>query len=318
MKFDPARDCVGQIIDKMGEASSRAQGLKHVITSYSKFSTSGDNRLYMKIDNNRVSGIIKVGQRNLFHYDGTGKVKEIKPLCVLDFYVHESMQRVGVGKILFEKMLATERIEPRKLAYDRPSPKLIGFLSKHYGLDRYVPQNNNFVIFSQFFEEASRTGLRSKSTNAGFPPLQDDRDRNLGYKKNSQTEFHKVGRSILETANASLFSNNNNEPVRYNSHMLAKTMVNPKMHENYHETGPHRNLEEIGNVPFGKLGGRTAEYRLEKLPLYNAANAQESKKQHTVTPAPWANHGANVDSFKTSGTYGSHYTQTSFTSWNRR
>ena len=30
---------------------------------------------------------------------------EVSPLCVLDFYVHESKQRCGYGKALFEAML---------------------------------------------------------------------------------------------------------------------------------------------------------------------------------------------------------------------
>jgi alpha-tubulin N-acetyltransferase 1 len=44
-----------------------------------------------------------------------------------------------------------EQKHPAKLAYDRPSEKLIGFLKKHYGLVKYIPQNNNFVVFNQYF-----------------------------------------------------------------------------------------------------------------------------------------------------------------------
>lgn len=61
--------------------------------------SSGDNRLYIKVENKKVCGILKTGKKNLFYYDGLGNVKELKPLCVLDFYVHESLQRVGVGKV---------------------------------------------------------------------------------------------------------------------------------------------------------------------------------------------------------------------------
>lgn len=32
----------------------------------------------------------------------SGVIAEIDPLCVLDFYVHESCQRQGVGKTIFE------------------------------------------------------------------------------------------------------------------------------------------------------------------------------------------------------------------------
>jgi alpha-tubulin N-acetyltransferase 1 len=36
-------------------------------------------------------------------------------------------------------MLQHENISPNKLAYDRPSEKLIKFLGKHYGLYKYIP-----------------------------------------------------------------------------------------------------------------------------------------------------------------------------------
>ena len=49
-------------------------------------------------------------------------------------------------------MLQAEGVKPEKLGYDRPSEKLLGFLAKHYGLKRYVPQNNNYVVYSAYFE----------------------------------------------------------------------------------------------------------------------------------------------------------------------
>jgi alpha-tubulin N-acetyltransferase 1 len=56
----------------------------------------------MKADGQKVFGILKVGSRNLFYHDSRGSVKELKPLCVLDFYVHESVQRLGIGKVSLE------------------------------------------------------------------------------------------------------------------------------------------------------------------------------------------------------------------------
>jgi GNAT acetyltransferase, Mec-17 len=48
-------------------------------------------------------------------------------------------------------MLEHEKINPWNMGYDRPSSKLIGFLKKHYGLVNFVPQNNNFVVFKDYF-----------------------------------------------------------------------------------------------------------------------------------------------------------------------
>jgi|TARA_B110001450_G_C17582357_1_gene465478 alpha-tubulin N-acetyltransferase 1 len=83
--------------------------------------------------------MIKVGKRNLFIRNDTGSIKEIKPICVLDFYVHESVQRGGHGRALFDFMLHNEKASPEKLGYDRPSEKLIGFCAKHFGLKKYTP-----------------------------------------------------------------------------------------------------------------------------------------------------------------------------------
>ena len=52
-----------------------------------------------------IVGILKVGWKRLFVYDRHGQQWEMNPLCVLDFYVHESRQRMGCGRRLFDFML---------------------------------------------------------------------------------------------------------------------------------------------------------------------------------------------------------------------
>lgn len=56
-----------------------------------------------------VIGILKIGNKKLFVYDTKGRVHEMEPMCVLDFYVHESRQRMGCGKLLFEYFLKVNR-----------------------------------------------------------------------------------------------------------------------------------------------------------------------------------------------------------------
>lgn len=97
-------DQLDDIIDKMGTASSKAQGLGTIITTAAKLFGS-DNNLYLKVENDKVIGLLKVGPRQLFIRGASGDIKQITPLCVLDFYVHESAQRGGHGKHLFEYML---------------------------------------------------------------------------------------------------------------------------------------------------------------------------------------------------------------------
>jgi alpha-tubulin N-acetyltransferase 1 len=50
-------------------------------------------------------GLLKVGEKHLYVHDSHGQVHERTPLCLLDFYVHESKQRAGYGKRLFDIML---------------------------------------------------------------------------------------------------------------------------------------------------------------------------------------------------------------------
>ena len=91
----------------------------------------------MICNKNTFIGFIKVGYKHLFIYDEIGTPMEINPLCVLDFYTYETCQRKGYGKIMFSEMLQKEKIEARKMGYDRPSHKFLNFL--------------NFVIYFFYF-----------------------------------------------------------------------------------------------------------------------------------------------------------------------
>lgn len=81
-----------------------------------------------------MTGLLKVGVKNLYVFDVNGESQPVAAPCILDFYVHESRQRAGLGKEMFEHMLEREQYIPGKLAIDRPSDKLIAFLKKHYGM----------------------------------------------------------------------------------------------------------------------------------------------------------------------------------------
>lgn len=117
----------------------------------------------------------QVGNKTLFvTSEGNPQLREIRPLCVLDFYVHESCQRTGVGRFLFDHMLSEQSFLPAKLAYDRPSPKLLAFLKKHFGLYKYVPQTNNFVVFNEYFLGPERAGSSLKQRGFEETALKQD------------------------------------------------------------------------------------------------------------------------------------------------
>ncbi|XP_060535860.1 alpha-tubulin N-acetyltransferase-like isoform X3 [Cylas formicarius] len=157
---------VSQIVNAMGEASAAAQGLSKPITTSDRLRNS-EHKLYLLIDESAnngkgaVTGMLKTGEKGLYVFDRDGRHYQVSPHCVLDFYVHESKQRSGLGKKLFEYMLQREHVEPVKMAIDRPSEKLLGFLHKHYDLTAPVKQMNNYVVFDGFFPKPSETGAGS-------------------------------------------------------------------------------------------------------------------------------------------------------------
>lgn len=140
------------VIDRLGVASARAQGLAHAITSATKVKTLGHTvYLLTDLDSNRVLGFAKTGRKKLFLHDWHGKLVELTPICLLDFYVHESCQRSGCGIKMMSAVLKNENINAYELAIDRPSAKCISFFAKHYNLREYRDQANNYVVFKQFF-----------------------------------------------------------------------------------------------------------------------------------------------------------------------
>uniref|UniRef100_A0A667WU24 Alpha tubulin acetyltransferase 1 n=1 Tax=Myripristis murdjan TaxID=586833 RepID=A0A667WU24_9TELE len=107
---------------------------------------SNRHQLYLLKDGERnggrgvIVGFLKVGYKKLFLLDQRGAHIEAEPLCVLDFYIADNLQRHGYGLELFDFMLQHKHLEPVLMAYDRPSPKFLSFLSKHYCLTESVPQ----------------------------------------------------------------------------------------------------------------------------------------------------------------------------------
>mmetsp|Transcript_29327 Transcript_29327/g.91149 ORF Transcript_29327/g.91149 Transcript_29327/m.91149 type:complete len:356 (+) Transcript_29327:152-1219(+) len=151
-----------QVLEILGKASGLAQGLRKPVTT--GMPSLPSQRIYLLASGRTALGLLKVGPKRLFVTPPPTKscgsrlsavgdaLREVSPLCALDFYVHESCQRSGYGRKLFDAMLRHEGLQAAQLAYDRPSPKLKAFLAKHFGLARFRPQNNNYVIFDEYFE----------------------------------------------------------------------------------------------------------------------------------------------------------------------
>ena len=70
-------------------------GLRFLRGPRTRFLKAGPARRF------QVLGGLKVGKKRLFVYHGAA-LQETTPDCVLDFYVHESCQRLGIGKLLLD------------------------------------------------------------------------------------------------------------------------------------------------------------------------------------------------------------------------
>eukprot|EP00434_Breviolum_minutum_P041622 symbB.v1.2.037027.t1/scaffold5360.1/size28108/4 len=160
---------VRELLDALGEGSRHAQGLGKAVTA--GWQPLSSNRIYVLYNHRAALGLLKVGPKRLFVSRGEKEgLVEISPLCVLDFYVVEGHQRGGMGRQLFDQMLSREDVKAERLGYDRPSPKLIGFLRKHFGLVQYQPQANHFVVFDKYWSSQRRPSGTSNLRHL-FQPL---------------------------------------------------------------------------------------------------------------------------------------------------
>lgn len=145
--------CFSEHMDRLGSESGVAQALSGPITTLAKLLASPSHlTITYSDDKNIPRGFIKYGSKDLYFYKKNGEiVQKTNQICLLDFYVSESMQRGGIGLALFQSMMGTlEEASPSLLAYDRPSPKLIAFMAKHFQLTRPDLQPNKYTIFEGY------------------------------------------------------------------------------------------------------------------------------------------------------------------------
>ncbi|KAH8365654.1 hypothetical protein KR093_003149 [Drosophila rubida] len=160
---------MSEIIDQLGQLSAVSQGLSKPVTTAQRLRMSDNQTIYLLADpeagtNGLVTGLLKVGTKDLYLFDEKGQTRKMENSpSILDFYVHETRQRAGLGKRLFETMLKEEEWTPLKCSVDRPSEKLLAFLGKHYGLVRTIPQANNFVLYEGFFNDGATSNGQSRN-----------------------------------------------------------------------------------------------------------------------------------------------------------
>ena len=100
------------------------------------------------------------------------------------FYVHESVQRKGIGKQLFDYMINFEKKNPKEIAYDKPSDKLLNFLQKYFNLANFIQQNNNYIVFDEFFNYIANNLIYDNSTNRAIRAIPNN-DNNINISNNN-------------------------------------------------------------------------------------------------------------------------------------
>ncbi|CAG9539814.1 unnamed protein product [Cercopithifilaria johnstoni] len=221
---------IEKTINNMGALSTAAQGLKRVLTTYDKIINSDDGQvlylLWRKNPNNENSsiiiGLLKIGYKNLYLMDQSTRSFEVVPLCVLDFYVHDTLQRQGYGHALFDYMLQQENSSAENVAIDKPSQSLLQFMNKHYGLNDPVWQVTNFVVYPPFFENIKLCG---SSTSI-----------NKRYAKSARTEVANENQYSDETSNTRCQKRVSN-PMEDNVGIGRRIVVDP-------ETGQGRKFRD--------------------------------------------------------------------------
>ena len=273
-----------KVLDVFGQRSARAQKLKAPITSFSKLVSSTDQTCYMQHDGNKALGFIKVGKRRLFvHYRGV--LREITPLCVLDFYVHESCQRMGVGSKLFRFMLAQQQAHPSKLAYDRPSPKLIAFLRKYYNLTDFDKQNNNYVVFKQYFQGDQKFDDEAAARRSGGRESLAQRPLTARDRFGRKIKKHGGGRGRRHNNNNN--NNNNNvqpgqNPAMNKSVMTSSSLTLPSLPGSSLQPQPQQLSPTRGG---GGGGGRDGnELSIVQSAAQRSDRRQQQERQRRLSP----------------------------------
>ena len=258
---------VKEILNSMGEASSKAQHLNTIITSAHKFFIS-NHRIFIKADQNKVLGFIKVGSKKLFLRDRNFNYHEVNTLCVLDFYVHESTQRRGIGKQLFDYMLKFEKKIPTELAYDRPSEKLLSFLNKYFGLNNFISQNNNYVVFDEFFDLISNSknnitydndtnrAINRLNNYNNYRDIENNKNYEMQNQRNKENDF--INNRNIRNNNMNMnFDNQNNNindmyqndnNLRYNNNNNQNNIMQNENISNNNDFNPNFNRTTPSNM----------------------------------------------------------------------
>ena len=160
---------------------------------------------------------------------------------------------------MFNEMFSKEKIEPKKMGFDRPSQKFLNFLNKYYGLNDYVPQNNNYVVFKDYFSDVP--------VKKDKYDIYNNTPNNTNYNRNILTQ-RKLGKYSKGNGNEnSNYKNKNNEmsqkdkdfTTRIYKEYYSNSNVN-KIKENNEVENNNNKYNQKKSVGYNQYQSTSSEY----------------------------------------------------------
>ncbi|KAG0086742.1 Alpha-tubulin N-acetyltransferase 1 [Podila epicladia] len=237
---------LGAIVDALGEASAKAQELPTSITQRQRLAKNPTQRVYILrtgldsgedqwLDQLRIgSPLMKEAiKKSILDRNGPSQepsedhnnVQEETPRIQTKSRSEEKGVYVaGMLKIGEKKLfIVVESIEPNQIAYDRPSPKLYQFLSKHFGLDRHLPQPNQFAIFEGYMlqdcgepivvDDQSYPSISYSSSSSRSSPSKLSSDLNHQHHTNTSSS-QTIPSSHSPSADNAILVHNNDQNIK--------------------------------------------------------------------------------------------------------
>ncbi|KAI6173492.1 Alpha-tubulin N-acetyltransferase [Aphelenchoides besseyi] len=147
------------LVNQLGRLSAKARGLHSTSNDHFSNLIDSEKTLYVYWEpiaeenkTNRVIGFAKVVKSRLYLRNLENQSFIHDPLCFMDFYICQPVQRHGYGKKLFDYILEKEDVKAEECAFDNPTAAFLSFLQKNYNLVDPIRQSNRFVVYEPFFE----------------------------------------------------------------------------------------------------------------------------------------------------------------------
>ena len=149
---------IDNVIDVIGQYSTKARNLNFILTSSKNFfSNETDDNIILKIKQKWIIGFVRFGFENILIRDKNFHNKTFvkKLLTIKDFYVYSTMQRQSHGKEIFDKIIELYNIKPNLMAYHIPNNILFRFLFKNYLIKNPIQEDNEIFVYDDFISDSS-------------------------------------------------------------------------------------------------------------------------------------------------------------------